>query len=379
MLMDNTIRYQKARFVTLVGAIINALLGIIKVIAGIFGHSHALFADGIHSFSDLITDALVLLASKYGSQDADENHPYGHQRIETVASFLISLLLIIVGLGIAQDAFEQLWLQTEHPSRYVLAIALVSILSNEALYHYTKRAGEKIQSDLLVANAWHHRSDAASSLIVLVGVAGSLMGFHHLDAIAACIVGLMIVKMGAGLVWSTIKELIDTAVEPALLARIEACINDTPGVQALHQLRSRSMGSRVLIDVHVLVDSHLTVSEGHYIAQSVHYRLMESIDEVEDVTVHIDPEDDEVIARQLALPPRSKLIPQLSSRWQNLPHHENIRRIDLHYLDGSIEIDVFFPVQDPTAKTTASIQATYQQTLTDLDYVAALRCHRATR
>ncbi|KTC83626.1 cation diffusion facilitator family transporter [Legionella cincinnatiensis] len=332
-------RYQQAKKVTLLGAIANALLGMVKLIGGYFFHSHALVADGVHSFSDLITDAMVLFASKYGSLDADASHPYGHQRIETAATLLLALLLILAGVGIAWDSLYDL-LKSDYikPNWLSLPVICISIMSNELLFHYTLYIGKRINSKLITANAWHHRSDAASSLVVLIGLIGSIWGFSSLDAIAAIIVGLMIIKMGCDYAWNSVKELVDTAVSAELLAQIEQVIQNVDGVEKIHQLRSRSMGENVLIDVHILVSPKISVSEGHYIAQHVHHALMEQIESVKDVIVHVDPEDDERFCPSLHLPSRKVLYEQLLHEIRlDFPQ---ILFWNLHYLDGKLEIDM---------------------------------------
>lgn len=332
-------RYWQAKKVTLIGAIVNALLGIMKLIGGLLFHSHALVADGVHSFSDLFTDVLVLFASKYGSLDADDSHPYGHQRIETAATFFLALLLTIAGFGIAWDAFDELLNSTvTMPNWLSLPTICISIFANELLFHYTRHIGKKINSQLIIANAWHHRSDAASSMVVLIGLVGSLAGYPYLDAVAAIIVGLMIIKMGWNYGWNSIKELVDTAVDPQLLAKIEDVIQSIDGVKRIHQLRSRSMGSDVLIDVHILVSPRISVSEGHNIAQHVHNAVVEQIDSVRDVIVHVDPEDDETCSPSLHLPSRGVLQEQLLNEI-----HDDFPQIlfwNVHYLDGKMSLDI---------------------------------------
>lgn len=332
-------RYWQARKVTLIGACVNALLGIIKLIGGYLYHSHALIADGVHSISDLFTDVMVLFASKYGSLDADDTHPYGHQRIETAATLLLALILILAGCGIAWDAIDELiHSQNTMPGWLSLPVICSSIIANEALFHYTRYVGNKINSQLIIANAWHHRSDAASSIVVLLGLIGSLAGFIYLDAVAAVIVGLMIVKMGWNYGWNSVKELVDTAVDAELLAEIEQVIQSIDGVQKIHQLRSRFMGNDVLIDVHILVSPKISVSEGHYIAQHVHMALVEQIPSVQDVIVHVDPEDDEVCRPSLHLPSRKVIQEQLLNEV-----HIDFPEIlfwNLHYLNGKISLDI---------------------------------------
>lgn len=332
-------RYWQAKKVTLIGAVSNAFLGIIKLIGGILFHSHALVADGVHSFSDLITDAMVLIASKYGSLDADDNHPYGHQRIETAATFLLSLVLILAGLAIAWDSlYELIHGRITMPQWLALPIVCISILSNELLFHYTLHTGKRINSKLITANAWHHRSDAASSLVVLLGLIGSMAGFVFLDVVAAFIVAMMIVKMGWSYGWNSIKELVDTGIDSELLTQIDHVIKNVEGVKKIHQLRSRFMGDDVLIDVHILVSPKISVSEGHYIAQHVHHALTDKIDSVKDVTVHVDPEDDEIYSPSLHLPNRKVIHEQLLHEVQiNFPQ---ILFWNVHYLEGKIGIDI---------------------------------------
>lgn len=339
--MNQQERYQQAKKITLIGAIINAMLGCIKLLGGLFFHSHALVADGVHSFSDLITDFMVVFASKYGSQVADDSHPYGHQRIETAATLLLAVLLILAGAGIAWDSIDELIKGTvDKPGYLALPIALLSMFANEGLFHYTHRIGKVIQSDLILANAWHHRSDAASSAVVALGLLGSLFGFAFLDAFAAVVVGCMIIKMGIDYGWNSVKELVDTAVEPKTLEQIEKIIAAVDGVQKIHQLRSRLMGGDILIDVHILVNPFISVSEGHYIAQHVHRALTSQLPAVKDVTVHVDPEDDEICCPSLDLPNRKSLEKNLLLAWQK--DYPELSNWTIHYLEGNLIIDLEF-------------------------------------
>lgn len=358
--MTQKARYSQAKRITLIGAVINAFLGVIKLIGGVLFHSHALIADGVHSLSDLVIDAMVLFASKYGSQDADDTHPYGHQRIETAGTLMLASFLILAGVGIAWDALHALLAeQLEQPGQLALPIAVLSIISNEFLFYYTKKIGHQIQSALIVANAWHHRSDSASSAVVALGLIGSLWGYVYLDALAAIVVGMLIVHMGIHYGWSSVKELIDTAIDPQMLQKIEHVIEEIDGVKKIHQLRSRSMGGDVIIDVHVLVDPFISVSEGHYIAQHVHYLLMKTLPKVKDVTVHIDPEDDEIFCPSVHLPNRKKLEDDFLITLQK--QCPGLLNWSLHYLDGHLLIDLFF---DSTIIVTDNVR---QQIATLLD------------
>jgi len=374
---ETTQRYRQARKVTLVGAASNLFLAIIKVVFGWLGSSHALVADGIHSFSDLLTDLLVLVASRFGSHKADREHPYGHQRIETASTLFLAILLIVAGLGIGWDAAYHLVFRTvEHPKFYVLTIAIISIFSNEFLYHYTLRTGKRIGSQLLVANAWHHRSDAASSIVVFIGILGALMGYAYLDTLAALIVGIMIIRMGGKLGWSSVRELVDTGVPNEELDQISLVIKSVPGVLALHQLRTRCMGDNILIDAHILVQPKLSVSEGHYIAATVHQTLSEKIGkagQVSDVTIHIDPEDDEIAEPSVDLPPRQQVLSELMAYWIACPGVDYIYETTLHYLDGKIQVVLLMSLMvldDGIA--VAELQGRYQEAVEALRYIGSV-------
>ncbi|KTD23783.1 cation efflux family protein [Legionella lansingensis] len=362
-------RYSQAKKITIIGAVVTAILGVIKLFGGIIYHSHALVADGVHSFSDLITDLMVLFASKYGSQDADATHPYGHQRIETAATLILALLLILAGAGIAWDSLSEV-IQATHdkPGWLALPVALLSIVANEMLFHYTYHVGQKIQSSLVITNAWHHRSDAASSIVVTLGLVGTILGFIYLDAIAAIIVGLMIIKMGMSYGWDSVKELIDTAVEPEVLKKIEDIIESVPGVEKIHQLRSRLMGGDILVDVHILVSPYISVSEGHYIAQHVHQALMNELKRVKDVIVHVDPEDDELTCPSLHLPNRVILQEELLSEWQQ--DFPGLVNWTIHYLDGKMTIDLIFT---PKKELPPSFYQRIYQDLDSCDYPLEIR------
>lgn len=357
--MQQDDRYLQAKKVTLIGALINALLGCIKLIGGLFFHSHALAADGLHSFSDLITDAMVLFASKYGSQDADDSHPYGHQRIETAATLFLSLILALVGAGIAWDSiYEMIHHAHTVPNSLTIPIAILSILANEGLFHYTQVIGRRIQSDLIFANAWHHRSDAASSIVVLFGLIGSLAGFVYLDAMAAIVVGVLIIHMGWTYGWNSVKELVDTAIDPQKFATIKDIIMHVDGVQKVHQLRTRMMGPDIYVDVHILVSPYISVSEGHYIAQHVHHVLMSQLEHIKDVTVHVDPEDDEISSPSLDLPNRLAVEQRFVKQWHEL--YPGILSSVLHYIDGTLTIDLF------CTEELSQSQALFKQIKTDL-------------
>ncbi|VAW52266.1 Cobalt-zinc-cadmium resistance protein [hydrothermal vent metagenome] len=338
-------RKQETNRITLWGMAVNLFLAAIKIIGGIIGQSQALLADGIHSLSDLASDAMVLLAVKHAGEDADEDHPYGHARYETLATVALGVLLMIVAAGIAYKAI----LRLEHPegiaipALFTLAIAAVSIFSNEWLYHATRRVAKKIRSPLLEANAWHHRSDAVSSIVVLIGIGAAYIGYPLLDAIAAIIVALMIAKIGLDLSRQSVQELVDTALEPEMVEQIKQTILSIDDVRELHLLRTRRMGHNALVDVHIQVSPKLSVSEGHHITESVEQALCDKFEEINDVTVHIDPEDDETTASCKHLPLRSELLLALNHEWVKHEILKNIDDVTLHYLDGHICVEASLP------------------------------------
>lgn len=333
--------------VTFVGALVNLVLSVAKVLFGWLGQSAALIADGIHSFSDLISDALVWFASKHGSQDADEDHPYGHGRIETLATAVLGGLLIVVAIGLAIDAGSRMFNPEEllEPNLFALIVAGLSIAAKEWLYRYTQKAADEINSKLLRANAWHHRSDAVSTIVVVVGILGAMMGLPYMDALAAVVVAAMIGHIGWELVWGALNELIDTALEPEKVDSIREVIQGVDGVRAMHMLRTRRMGHEALADVHILVDPYVSVSEGHQISEFVRQTVISQFDEVNDVTVHIDPEDDEVAPSCVGLPPRAQVETELDTVWKDDPAYSAIAEIRLHYLAGKIEIEVFLKIE----------------------------------
>jgi cation diffusion facilitator family transporter len=287
-------RYAVSRRVTLVSVFWNLMLTVAQVAIGLTGHSQALVADGIHTLSDFITDFMVLFALKHGRKDADEEHPYGHARFETAVTMILGIMLIVVGAGIAINAGIRLSTAQTFvvPSATTLLIAIITLAAKEGLYRYTMAIADRYGSNMLRANAWHHRSDALSSLIVAAGIGGSLLGFGYLDSVAAIIVALMVAKVGIDLAWQSLRELVDTGLSHDDLESIRRAIHSISGVKALHLLRTRRVGGQALADVHIIVDDHVSVSEGHQISEAVRIRLVDEIAPLTDVMVHIDTEED---------------------------------------------------------------------------------------
>ena len=339
-------RYRVSRHSALVGALVNSVLALFKIVFGWLGQSQSLVADGIHSLSDLLTDALVFFAAHHAKEAPDEEHPYGHGRFETVGTLVLGGILIAVGFGIIWDAAERLFNPEElkQPAVFTLYVALFSILANEGLFFYTRHLANRINSDLLRANAWHHRSDSVSSIVVLVGIGGTLVGLPYLDAIAASLVGVMVVQIGWNLGWGAMQELADAGLEEEHLNEIRAFIASVSGVNSVHMLRTRKLGGHAMADVHVQVDPWLSVSEGHRIAEVVQLGLIDQVEVLEDVTVHIDPEDDEEGPSCAGLPLRQEAEDLLQTCWCQIPCYEKRRRLVLHYLSGRIDVDLFLPL-----------------------------------
>ncbi|MBT8117843.1 MAG: cation diffusion facilitator family transporter, partial [Gammaproteobacteria bacterium] len=275
-------RYEQVRTVTLVGAAVDLLLGVAKILIGMVAGSQALIADGVHSLSDLATDFLVLFAAKHAHREADEEHPYGHGRIETVATVVLGVALIIVAIGITIDAVRRLMSPDLllDPGMAALLVALLSVAAKEIIYRYTARVAKRLRSKMLLANAWHSRTDAISSIVVVIGVGGAMAGYPYLDAVAAIAVALMIAKIGWDLLWESLRELIDTALEPEQVEEIRKSILKVDGVRDCHMLRTRVSGSHSLVDVHIIVDPLLSVSEGHQIGERVRLRLLDDLEHV---------------------------------------------------------------------------------------------------
>jgi cation diffusion facilitator family transporter len=356
---DDPSRYALANRCTWTSVFVNIVLTITQVVAGIFSHSQSLIADGVHSLSDLISDFLVLIASHHSKTPADDDHPYGHGRIETAASLVLGAILVLTGIGIMYGAAIKLENIGNLPPVTSLALwtAGLALIAKEGLFRYMLHVGEQLRSPMLIANAWHARSDAASSLVVAIGIAANMMGFIYADALAAIVVGFMIVRMGFVFVWEAFQELIDAGLSFEEVASIRQTLMDTQGVENVHELRTRKMAHRVLVDAHILVDSKISVSEGHSIAERARKRVIDSHESVNDVLVHVDTEDDGADGEDLKidLPSRDELTKALLAILEGLPAPE---QVTFHYLAGKVEADVLMPHEG--LKTKAAITKAHQ-------------------
>lgn len=327
--------------VTLVGALVNAFLAIAQLVGGFFAQSQALIADGIHTLSDLASDFVVLIAAQHAHKDADDNHPYGHGRIETLATVILALMLAGVAVGIFLHAWGKLFSGEPLHAPHWLAIlfAALAIVSKETLFHYTMRTAKRINSKMLVANAWHHRSDVISSVVVLVGIAGTQLGILWLDSVAAMIVAVMILYLAIRMILDSTNELVDTGVDNDTADAIRNFIRPLPGVEDVHMLRTRMMGGNILADAHIQVSSLISVSEGHQIAEHVNRELKAAFPDITDVTIHIDPEDDETAKPCADLPLRHELLDMLHADPRTAALWPALERTVLHYLDGQLQVE----------------------------------------
>lgn len=335
-------RSAEAQKATWVSVAVNLVMTIAQLVVGWLAHSQSLVAHGLHSFSDLLSDFLVIYASRQSAHPADRAHPYGHARMETAATLVLGTSLALIGGAILWESGMRLQhiegLPTVQWSAFWVAVA--TVVAKEGLYRYLIRAAQRLRSQLMTANALHTRADAASALVVVVGIGGALLGWSFLDLLAAAVMGYMILHMGARLAWGAIKELIDTGLDDAQVEAIRNTLLATPGVRDLHQLRTRRMAHQALVDTHVQVDSRISVSEGHRIAESARARVLREHPEVLDVLVHIDPEDDmDPDTYATRLPPRDKLLVELQPLLAGLPEPQ---KVVLHYIKGQVEAEVFF-------------------------------------
>ncbi|MDI6746833.1 MAG: cation diffusion facilitator family transporter [Rhodocyclaceae bacterium] len=364
-------RFREGQRITWVSVAVNLILTTMQMVVGFLAHSMALVADAMHTLSDVVADAFVLWANRKGAEVADAEHPYGHGRYETAASLVLGLLLTATGVGILISAAGRLQALGELPPVGVAALwaALFTLLAKEGLFRYMLKVAERLRSPMLIANAWHARADALSSLVVAIGIGGALLGFTFADAVAAIVVGGMIIKAGVGFAWEAIRELIDTGLSKEEVAAIRQTLVDTSGVFDLHELRTRRMAHQVLVDAHIRVDPRISVSEGHAIAEAARQRVLQAHPAVLDVLVHVDAEDDSMPSPKANFPDRQALETHLRELLgADAPAFE---RCVLHYLGEKVEAEVFFPA--PLAPDTLTgIEARLAERLADDPWVRSV-------
>ncbi|MBY6069797.1 cation diffusion facilitator family transporter [Marinobacter sp. MA] len=356
--------------VTIIGMILDAVLGIIKVIGGALFHSQALLVDGIHSFTDVASDLVVLGVMKVSRQEPDEDHPYGHQRIETFGTLVLGSILIAVGAALAWENTLRLIEGNVDtvPGWPVLVAAAVSVAGKEWIFRYTRHVGQKIRSDLIIANAWHSRTDAFSSIVVLVSTAGAMLGMIWLDVFAAVVIAGIIIHIGWKFTWDSVKELVDTGLSHEDTEMLKSIARDTDGVRNVHELRSRRMGHDILLDIHLVVRPEISVSEGHQIGMQVVSGMRDALDNIRDINFHIDAENDEdQPLTSERLPSREDIRAVLARHIGELPHHSRLR---LHYLKNKVHLELFL---DEYEEKTLFSSANIRDQLRDYPWFGSVR------
>ena len=359
---------------TMVGAFVNLPLALAKIVVGFLGHSQSLIADGVHSAADLLSDAIVLGAVRLSMQQADREHPYGHARMETAATTLVSLFLLLTAAALAYDGFSHL-AATDNmvpPTGWALAVAVLSLVIKEALFWYTLRVARKSKSKLIEANAWHHRSDALSSVAALVAIGGAMAGYPALDALGAILIGLMLAFIGVRYGWQSFRELVDTGLKADRIQVVRDQISTVPGVRHMRRLRTRTMGGHdAFADVGVFVDPYVSLTEAHRISEAITARLVRHVDEIADICVHIEPDGHADSDAAHALPLREQVLPELEGAWAHLPVAKDIQRVTLHYVDDVIEVEIHLPLERVDDHDTD--QAAFTRVARDINAVACIR------
>jgi cation diffusion facilitator family transporter len=288
--MEETERYQTANKVSKLTLTANILLSIIKISAGIFARSSAMTADGIHTLSDVLTTFAVIIGMKFSTKPDDADHPYGHEKIESGVSVILAFFLILTALGIGISGVKTIYHGTYvKPGILAAAAAVLSIVTKEWMYRYTVKAADKIKSNALKADAWHHRSDAFSSIGTLVGIVGAIIGFGILDPLASIVVCVMIVKVGIDIYKSACNQLFDKAADNNTVDNITKTILSVEGVKSIDDLKTRIHGSRIFVDVEIAVDAGIDVYHGDMIAENVHHEIEQKFSDVKHCMVHVNP------------------------------------------------------------------------------------------
>ena len=292
--IGTSVREREIYKVTLVGSLVNILLVVCKFAAGFGGKSAAMIADAVHSLSDLITDLIVIVFVRISSKPEDKGHDYGHGKYETLATFLIGAALLAVGVGICWSGIESIISfakgeALQSPGWIALAAAIVSVVSKEILFHYTRLVGKRCNSPAVIANAWHHRSDALSSIGSFIGILGARMGYPALDPLASVVICLMIVYASYEIFKDAIDKMVDRSCDEATINTMTALINAQKGVDHIDVLQTRKFGCRIYVDVEVSADDDLTLLEAHTIAENIHKAIESNFSEVKHCMVHVNP------------------------------------------------------------------------------------------
>lgn len=365
----------EATRVTLIGMALDLLLGFGKIAGGVFTQSFALITDGIHSLTDAITDIFVLIVTRIAYSDPDKEHQYGHGRFETIGTIGMGIVFFTTAGILFYDSINRLRASESIPTPALagVAIAAISIACKEWIYQYTMRVARRLDSNLLKANAWHSRSDAISSIAVLIGILGAQQGYVWMDIVAAMFVALIIAKVGWELCADSLKELVDTAVSDQRRAQFESCILAIEGILGITSLRSRLSGGRIILEIRLLVNPRISVSEGHQLGEIASKALIGQFSDISEVLVHIDPmshgEASSISTDITDLPERAEIIDSIKQSWQEFLLEGEIASIDLHYLGSGIEVDLVLNREQVSLQLASDLESAIQTK----DYIACLR------
>lgn len=289
--MENNKELKTAMHVSVVSIATNVILSGVKLLAGIFGKSMAMISDAVHSLSDVFSTIVVIIGIKWSKKEADEEHPYGHERLECLAALGLSAMLVFTAGLIFYEAGKTLILGKDisTPTLLALVAALVSIVIKEVMYWYTKIAAKKIRSDALMADAWHHRSDALSSIGSLIGIGGAMLGFKFLDPLAGLVIGLVIMKVAYDIARESIDKIVDKACDDYIVEEMSNTIKGVEGVIDLDLIKTRMFGTRIYVDIEISADEELSLKDSHIIAENVHDIIEDRFNDVKHCTVHVNP------------------------------------------------------------------------------------------
>jgi len=333
--------------VTWFGLFANLILAIAKGFIGTIAHSSALIADAGHSVSDLFSDSITLWAVHMAGVPKDKNHPYGHGKFETVGTFIVAIFLLLTGVGVAWHVLNKID-TPEVPGTAALWMAGIAICFKEALFHVTRMVGRRSGSRVLLANAWHHRSDAISSVAALVGIGGAQWGIPLMDPIAGVLVAGLIIKTGIDIGYESIRELTDETVEEEVISELGEILAEIDGVDHFHEMRARRMGPQLLVDLHIEVDSMMSISAAHQVAERVRLSILDELPAVNEVLVHVDAEDDFVKSKGgieetkdiVLMRPQTEIESDVKKILTEIPEIQGITHIYCHYLNQELTVQV---------------------------------------
>ena len=282
---------KQANRVSVITIIINLLRSLMKFVAGFIGHSQAMISDAVHSASDVVSTIAVIFGVNMSMKKSDDDHPYGHERIESIFSIILAMMLFATGMGIGLTAIKTIINGSEIviPGKIALGAAIVSIAVKEWMYHYTKHTAVKINSSSMLAAAWHHRSDALSSVGSLIGVAGAILGFPICEPIASIIICIFIARAAADIFFDSVNRLVDRACTDEEIEKIKACITEIDGVMRIDKLMTRRFGSKIYVDLEIAEDGNISLNEAHRIAEAVHDNIENKIENIKHCMIHVNP------------------------------------------------------------------------------------------